>query len=197
MSDETRPDQVEDVARWLRSEIGVPFVVVGGSATGRYTSTSTKDVDVLIRSKDWSKVDRVLERRDDATALSPHTGTIRDTLLRIGDSEVLVEFLSDRPFRGTARPDEFADFVRHRGSVEHDGVRYATPAVVFYMRLNAPDDWREYVPSIERDLVIGGLPESTLDEAVRVAERFGRAEETRRRVEETRRILRHLDPRRE
>lgn len=54
------------------------------------------------------------------------------------------------------------------------------------MRLVAPEDWRAYLPSIERDLD-AGIPESTLDRAIGVAERFGQGSTVRERVEYFRR----------
>jgi hypothetical protein len=176
------------VAKWLRSEIGVQFVVVGGSAVERVVPVATKDVDVLIDRKDWKRVDAALEGRQDASPLSPLSGSIRDTIVQIGNSRIDLEFLSDEPFRGIAPSGSFNRYVRERGSVIDRGIRYATPAVVFYMRLNAPEGWESYVPSIERDLVSGVAPR-TLDDAALIAERFGLGPRTRKRIERVHQIL--------
>jgi len=58
------------------------------------------------------------------------------------------------------------------------------------------DDWRENIPSIERDLRVG-VPESTLDRAVSVARRFGREAKLRARVTAVRQTIQALSPSRE
>lgn len=130
---------------WLRSEIGVPFVLVGGSAIRIALPVGTKDVAVLVSAADLEKADSLIEGRRDAYPLQPATGTIRGTEVSIGESRVQVDFLSAGPFGG----DEFLSFVRSRGSLRYEDILRARPAVVFYMRL-ALDDWRENIPSIER-----------------------------------------------
>jgi hypothetical protein len=58
------------------------------------------------------------------------------------------------------------------------------------------EDWRENIPSIERDLRVG-VPESTLDRAISVARRFGREAELLKRVAAVRQAIRDLNPVRE
>lgn len=172
---------------WLRSEIGVPFVLVGGSAIRIALPVGTKDVAVLVSAADLEKADSLIEGRRDAYPLQPATGTIRGTEVSIGESRVQVDFLSAGPFGG----DEFLSFVRSRGSLRYEDILRARPAVVFYMRL-ALDDWRENIPSIERDLRVG-IPRSTLAGAVSVARRFGRGDEIALRVKAVQELLRSLD----
>ncbi|MGP8077764.1 MAG: hypothetical protein ACLQD8_03690 [Thermoplasmata archaeon] len=157
---------------------------------------ATKDVDVLISGSDWSVVDSALESRRDASPLDTMSGSIRATVLAIGGVSIDLEFIAGEPFSGTAEPGAFGRYVREEGSVVYDGVRYATPAVVFYMRLNSPDDWHLYLPAIERDLQ-AGVPKRTLDEAARIADRFGIGPEVRERIKSLRATLRGLDLRRE
>ncbi|MGA8543464.1 MAG: hypothetical protein WB947_08025 [Thermoplasmata archaeon] len=187
---------VDAVGRWLQSAIGVPFVVVGGSAIERVASVTTKDVDVLIEASDRAAVDSALESRRDASPLDPATGSIRATVLSIGGANIDLEFISGGPFSGRYGPGSFGRYVREHGSVVYDGVRYASPGVVFYMRINSPDDWRLYVSAIERDLR-AGVPERTLDEAARIADRFGVGPRVRERIKSLRAKLRGFDPRRE
>ncbi len=184
-------EEVRAVVRWLRSEIGVPFAVVGGSAILPEVPVGTKEVDILVSGPDLEKVDRRMEDRADAPPVEPATGTIRGTEVAIGGSSIQVDFLSGSAFGGP----EFIGYVLGPGSKAFAGVRRARPAVVFYMRL-ALDEWRENVPSIERDLRVG-IPESTLDGAVAVARRFGRGAKVAYRVAEVRRLLADLDPRRQ
>ncbi|MFY9717985.1 MAG: hypothetical protein WAK40_08685 [Thermoplasmata archaeon] len=184
------------VAEWLRTTIGVPFIVVGGSAVGRVALVATKDVDVLIRDSDWPTIDSALESRADASPLDPAGGSIRGTILVIGGARIELEFISGEPFSGRSSPESFGRYVREYESVVHDGVRYATPAVAFYMRLNTPDDWHTYLPAIERDLA-AGVPSQTLEESARIAGRFGVGPEVRERIAILRATLKNLDLRRE
>ena len=187
---------VAHVGEWLRSAIGVPFVVVGGSAIERVVPVATKDVDVLIDGSDWDAVDSAIESRKDAAPLEPTGGSIRGTVVTIGFAQIDLEILSDEPFSGRSGPGSFTQYVREQESVVHEGIRYATPAAVFYMRLNAPDDWRLYLPAIERDIESGVTPE-TLDDAVKIAEHFGVGPTVRGRVEALRATRSALDLRRE
>ena len=148
-------------------------------------------MDILVSGHDLEKVDQRMEDRPEALPLEPATGTIRGTEITIGGSSIQVDFLSASAFGGA----EFVEYVLGPGSKAFAGVRRARPAVVFYMRL-ALDEWRENIPSIERDLRVG-IPESTLDGAIAVARRFGRGDRVAKRVVEVRRLLAHLDPRRE
>jgi hypothetical protein len=191
MSPDVTTGEIRAVVEWLRSEIRVPFVVVGGSAIQIEVQVATKDVDILVSDRDLSTVDSTMEGRADAYPLDPATGTIRGTTVAIGRSSIQVDFLSAGPFGG----DDFLRYVRDRGSRSYEGALRARPEVVFYMRLSL-DDWRENIPSIERDLRVG-VPESTLDGAVGVARRFGRGRRLRERVEAVRKTLQSLDPRRE
>jgi hypothetical protein len=182
-------DDVRKVVEWVRSEIGVPFVVVGGSAILLDTPDPivTKDVDVLVSGRDLERADRAVEGRSDAPPLDPATGTIRGTKVPIGDSSIDIGFLSASAFGG----QPFLEYVRTSGSVPYDGTRRAKPAVVFYMRLLL-DEWEANIPSIERD--IGkGIPETTLDRTISIASRFGKEKVIRQRVAATRRILKGLD----
>ena len=187
MSPTVYPDDIRAVAEWLQSEIGVPFVVVGGSAIRIEVSVATKYVDILVSGRDMARVDSAMEDRKDAYPLDPATGTIRGTEVSIGDSSIEVDFLSVGPFGG----DDFLRYVQGQGSVPYVGTLRARPEVVFYMRLSL-DDWRENIPSIERDLRVG-VPESALDGAVAVARRFGRGQRIAERAEVVRKTLRDLD----
>ncbi|MGA9839500.1 MAG: hypothetical protein WBF81_05680 [Thermoplasmata archaeon] len=191
----TQTGQTAAVGRWLRSEIGVPFVVVGGSAVEQVVPVATKHVDVLIKETDWPTVDSALESRRDASPLDPDGGSIRGTFVSIDGLRIELEFIAGEPFSGRSDRESFGRYVSTAGSTVHDDIRYATPAVVFYMRLNAPDDWQLYIPAIERDLQ-AGVSVRTLDQACRIADRFGVGPEVRGRVKSLRATLRALDIRR-
>jgi len=188
-------DTVRKVAAWIRSELSVPFVVVGGSAIERSVSIGTKDVAVLIAVGDWSSLDAALENRRDATPLDPTSGTIRGTVLTMPGGRVDVEFISGEPFSGSRPGDDFVEYVRNYRSSTAHGVRYADAGVVFYMRL-VLDDWEAYAPSILRDLR-AGVPEAVLEQSVEIARRFDQSSTVRQRVRFVMEKARLFEPRRE
>ncbi len=184
---------VREVANWVRDQLQVPFVVVGGSAIEHKVPVGTNDVDLLIAVGSWRRLDVVLEGRRDATPLNASSGTIRGTVVTVGSARVDVEFISGEPFSGPKGADDFVEYVRAYRSTLSDGVRYADPAVVFYMRLST-DDWQAYVPSILRDLR-AGVPGETLVVTVKVAAHFGVREKISERVEFVRKTIRLFEPR--
>ena len=117
-----KPEDVAAVGEWLQAQIGVPFVVVGGSAIGAEVPVATKDIDVLISRRDWQKVDSTLEHHSQAAPLEPMSGTIRGTVLVIGDEKIDLEFLSDAPFTGELGPEAFLRHVKEHGSREYHGL---------------------------------------------------------------------------
>lgn len=175
--------QARSVARWVRDELRVPFVVVGGSAIMERYDVGSKDVDLLIAVGDWARLDNSLENRRDATPLEPASGTIRSTRVVIGSSTVDVEFISGQPFSGKRDADDFIHYVRAYRSHVVDEVPYAHPAVVFYMRLGPGiEGWELNFESIRRDLRFG-VPIETLDEVVMIARHFGVDEVLSERVQ--------------
>ena len=188
------PRMVDRVARWIRDQLRVPFVVVGGSAIEHRYEVGSKDVDLLIGVGDWDPLDRALEGRRDATPLEPTGGTIRGTEVTLGGSRVEVEFISGQPFCGNLTPDDFVRYVRVHRSTKAGGVAYADPSVVFYMRLGPGIlDWEANVYSIQRDLT-AGVPLQTLDGAVAVGRHFGVGDVISERVRWTREKLKLFSP---
>lgn len=168
-----KPRTVEEVAHWVRDQLRIPFVVVGGSAIEHQYEVGSKDVDLLIGVGDWTPLDRALEERRDATPLEPMGGTIRGTEVTLGGSRLEVEFISGQPFCGNRAPDDFIRYVLKHRSAEAGGVTYADPSVVFYMRLGPGiEAWEANLYSIQRDLR-AGVPLGTLDEAVAIGRHFG------------------------
>lgn len=178
--------QVYQVARWLDS-LGIRYIVVGGSAIERIAAVGTKDVDVLIAISDWGTIDQVLEHRREAAPLEPMSGSIRGTVVHLGTERLDVEFLSGEPFAGSRSGDDFLRYVRQHRSVLDEGVRYANPDVVWYMRLST-DDWQQYVEKIRLD-VRSGVPLRTLESVVKIGDYFGRGERMLERTSFVRRTL--------
>ncbi|MGD0718337.1 MAG: hypothetical protein ABSA15_01995 [Thermoplasmata archaeon] len=183
-----KSEQVEQVARWLDS-LGIRHVVVGGSAIEHPVPVGTGDVNVLVAVGDWEAIDRALENRADAIPLEPYTGTIRSTKLHLGTETVDLEFISGQPFSGNLAGDDFLDYVRTYRATKTRGVRYATPPVVWYMRLSVDDQWQQYVWKINRDIK-AGVPASTLESVMEIADHFGVGPRIRERIEFTRKTLR-------
>jgi hypothetical protein len=183
-----RVEEIEAVAEWLR-ELDIQFVIVGGSAIERSIAVGTGDVDVLIAVGQWEAIEKALENNRQATPLEPYSGTIRPTRLKLGTSVIDLEFISGEPFAGTHSADEFIEYVRNYRSEKSKGVRYATPPVVWYMRLSIDDQWEQYASKIRRD-IISGVPASTLDAVVDIGDHFGVGDRIRERVGFVRRILR-------
>ncbi len=187
-----KSEQVEQVARWLEG-LGIRHVVVGGSAIEHSVPVGTGDVDVLVAVGDWAAIDRALENRVDATPLAPYGGTIRSTRLQLGTETVDLEFISGQPFSGNLPGDDFLEYVRTYRTTKTRGVRYATPPVVWYMRLSLDDQWQQYVWKINRDIQ-AGVPVSTLDSAAAIADHFGVGPRIRERIAFTRKTLRLYEP---
>ena len=167
--------------------LGVPFLVVGGSAIAEMYGMSTKDVDILILVGSWRPLDAALDGNHQATSLSPYTGSIRDTTVTVGNRRVLVEFISGEQSAGDRTADEFVAYVRTRWSRTVGGIRYAEPAVVWYMRLTG-DEWEGYVHAFRRDLR-AGVPPATFDGVMRIARHLGVEERTRSRIGRIRELL--------
>jgi len=186
---------VAEVAGWVQT-LGVPFIVVGGSAIARRYQVRTNEVDFLVLVGGWNSLDAAVEKDGRATALEPDTGSIRGTTVTLGARRIFVEFISGEVARGTRSADEYVAYVRSRWSRDVNGIRYAEPAVVFYMRL-AGDEWADYVQAFHRDLG-AGVPADTFDRAIRIARHLGVEEKIRGRVRTIRTdLLRLFGPRRE
>jgi hypothetical protein len=181
-----RLSQVRAVARWLDS-LGISYVVVGGSAIERIAEVGTKDVAVLIAISDWGPIDRLLEHRREAPPLEPMYGTIRGTIVQLGSERFDVEFLSGEPFAGNRSGDDFLAYVRKHRSITDDGVRFANPDVVWYMRLST-DVWEQYVQKIRLD-IRGGLSIDILSAVVDIGDHFGVGERMRERTKFVRETL--------
>lgn len=184
---------MEQAANWLR-DLGIRFVVVGGSAIEHSVPVGTGDVDVLIAVGEWKRLETVLQENPKATPLEPFSGTIRGTRLSLGTAAIDLEFISGEPFAGTKDADSFIEYVRAYRSERHRGVYYASPAVVWYMRLSIDDHWEQYASKIRRDIV-AGVPESTLEAVKAIGDHFGVGDRIQARIGEVRETLRLFDAR--
>lgn len=132
---------------------------------------------------------RVLEtlRRHPRVRNVEDVGTVAACEFRIGTRWVDVEFINPRLFAGKRPPDDFIDYVRRHRSERTDVATFATPEVVWYMRL-AIGDWEVYVQKILRD-VRAGVPPSLLDKVLDIAKHFDVVEVLAPRVEQARKVI--------
>ena len=82
-----------------------------------------------------------------------------------------VEFISPLPFSGTFPPDDFISYVRRHRPREVEGIVFAEPEVVWYMRLAIPD-WTVCAEKIIRD-VRAGVPQEILEKMPGISKHFG------------------------
>jgi hypothetical protein len=184
-----KADEIEAIAEKLR-HLGIVFVVVGGSALEREYAVGTGDVDLLVAVGDFDSLEEAFRDRRDIAPFEP-TGTIGSTKIIVASGWVEVEFIVGSPFSGDQRGDAFVRYVREYRSDPRGSVRWARPEIVWYMRL-CTEDWRMYVTKIRRD-VRAGVPESTFDRVLDVAEHFHIAKKIGSRVDEARGALRLFD----
>jgi hypothetical protein len=77
--------------------------------------------------------------------------------------------LNGRPYCGRMTPDEFYDYVRDHLTSPGALGPTADPAVVWYTRLLAHDNWQLYVRKILRDIRAGAPTEEWLNRVRRIA----------------------------
>jgi hypothetical protein len=159
---------------------------VGGASLERTFPIGTGDIDVAVALKDYPRVLETLRRHPRVRNVED-LGTMAGSEFRIGTRWVDVEFINPRPFAGNRPPDDFIDYVRRHRSERTDVATFATPEVVWYMRL-AIGDWEVYVQKILRD-VRAGVPPSLLDKVLDIAKHFDVLEVLRPRVEQARKMI--------
>jgi predicted nucleotidyltransferase len=198
VSRELSRTEILRASQWLK-EIEVRFVVVGGSAVQQKVRSGTSDVDVLILIGDWDRVKEAISKDRRATPLEINDERqMGGTEVQLGGLEpTTIEFLSAQPFSGARPPDDFVEYVRDYRSELIGGVRYATPAAVWYIRLALDEWWEAYVSKIRQDVVAGIPQDETLAQVIEIADRFGMGVKIRERVVDTKKTLRLFEPRRE
>lgn len=157
-----------------------------GASLERTFPIGTGDIDVAVASKDYPRVLETLRRHPRVRNVED-VGTIAGCEFRIGTRWVDVEFINPRLFAGKRPPDDFIDYVRRHRSERTDVATFATPEVVWYMRL-AIGDWEVYVQKILRDVRAGVSP-SLLDKVLDIANHFDVLEVLAPRVEQARKMI--------
>ncbi len=159
---------------------------MGGASLERTFPIGTGDIDVAVALRDYPRVLETLRRHPRVRNVED-VGTMAGSEFRIGTRWVDVEFINPRLFAGKRPPDDFIDYVRRHRSERTDVATFATPEVVWYMRL-AIGDWEVYVQKILRD-VRAGVPPSLLDKVLDIAKHFDVVEVLAPRVEQARKVI--------
>ena len=178
-------DDLAVVCRELE-KAGISFIVVGGASLERTYPIGTGGIDLAIALRDYPGVLKKLRAHPRVRNVED-VGTMAGSEFRIGTRWVDVEFINPRLFAGTHPPDDFIDYVRRHRSERTDLATFASPEVVWYMRLAIPD-WQVYVQKILRD-VRAGVPPDLLDKVLDVAKHFGVLDMLAPRVEEARTMI--------
>ena len=159
---------------------------MGGASLERTFPIGTGDIDVAVALRDYPRVLETLRRHPRVRNVED-VGTMAGCEFRIGTRWVDVEFINPRLFAGRKPPDDFIGYVRRHRSERTDVATFATPEVVWYMRL-AIGDWEVYVQKILRD-VRAGVPPSLLDKVLDIAKHFDVLEVLAPRVEQARKMI--------
>ncbi len=179
------PSDVKALGEELR-KAGIRFVVVGGKSLERKWFVGTMDIDVAVTLKDYQLALKRLRDHPRFRYIEDEE-TIAGSQFRHGTEWIDVEFINPKLFSGNRPPDDFIDYVRRHRSHADDGIVFADPEVVWYMRLAAPY-WEAYVSKIARD-VRAGVPPETLNRVLDMGRHFGNFETMSARVEQVRRML--------
>lgn len=168
---------------------GYRAILVGGVAIEIAGYGATKDADLLVPVEQFDGLE--FAKGDGLEVLST-TGRIANGRLTLDDGTTIpFDVLNPSNYAGEGHTgEEFFRFVETTGSRKTRYGRVATPAVVWYTRLLVPGPHGEgYIERMMRDLD-EGAPEQWLDDALRIAQRFGTEARVRAKIEylrETRR----------
>ena len=126
----TEPD-VQAADQLLRRQ-GIEYVVIGGQAIAQRAATATQDIDVMVATSEFRRtVDRLRAEKVLAFDWEDHQ-LARFRILPSGG--VPLDVINASAFAGSKSGEEFYRFLAQEGSTETDGIRYATPEVVWYTR---------------------------------------------------------------
>ncbi len=148
---------------------GIEFVVVGGQAIARSAATTTRDIDVMIATRDYATAVAAL-RKVPGLAFDWDDGKLcRFRILASGG--VPLDLINSSAFAGARSGGEFYDYLVREGSSRVDGIAYSSPEAVWYTRL-LTKRWRSYAEKIVTN-VIDGVDPATLGGVEAIARRFG------------------------
>lgn len=166
----------------------VQYVVVGGQAIGKAVR-ATGDVDVMVTATDYAAAVTALRSDEDAEFQWEEQGVARFAMRPMGGE--FLDVLDASGFAGSRGSEDFFGFLVDEESTMQDGIRYATPAAVWYTRLMVRR-WRHYSDKILQDL-LGGVAAGRMRRVVEIARRFGTEETIRERVKYVRAEMKRPD----
>ena len=159
---------VDAVVTILRRQ-RIQFVVVGGQAIARDAATATRDADVMVATSEYASTVARLRTEEDLTFDWDSSPIARFRIRSVGG--VPLDVIDAAAFSGDQPPGEFFRYLAREGSLEVDGVAFATPEAVWYTRLMTKR-WKSYAEKIVTN-VIDGLSPDRLAAVEEVAKRFG------------------------
>lgn len=148
---------------------GIAYVVIGGQAIARTAATTTRDVDVMVATADFTRTVAELRKEPGLVFDWETRETARFRILPLGG--VPLDVINSAAFSGSKSGEEFFHYLTQEGSVEAEGVSFATPEAVWYTRL-LTKRWKAYAEKIVTN-VIDGIGPDHLDKAEGIARRFG------------------------
>jgi len=157
----------------------IRYVVVGGQAVARSAATATVDVDVMVTTADYRDAIARLEQDPELTKAWDGGAVCRFGLRsRPG---IPLDVVDAGAFAGLRPGAEFFSFLEGEESTEVEGIRYASPAAVWYTRLMTKR-WRAYAEKIVTN-VVDGLGVAVLARVEAIGRRFGTESALRPRLQ--------------
>jgi hypothetical protein len=163
----TDPD-VQAADQILRRQ-GIQYIIIGGQAIAQRAATATHDIDIMVATSDFRRtVERLRGEKELAFDWEDHQ-LARFRIRPVGG--VPLDVINAAAFAGSKSGEEFFRFLAEEGSATTEGIRYATPEVVWYTRLMTKR-WRSYAEKIVTN-VIDGVSSGRLKKVEEIARRFG------------------------
>jgi len=167
----------------------IDYIVVGGMAWEKFVAPSgTEDVDVVATTKEYKKVIKTIPPilEEEGLFVRAEEDPIM-SLFTVSNTrnEIELEVINSTYFSKDKK--DFFKYVKKYRSKVVNGVRYAKPEIVWYMRLVIPD-WRSYIYKCLRDLSTayetkhGFKLEKLLDDIIEVSEYFNNKKKIKERM---------------
>jgi hypothetical protein len=162
----------------ILKRLDIRYVVVGGQAIAQKAATSTHDVDVMVATAEFRPTVARLRAEADLAFDWEDPQIARFRIKSVGG--VPLDVINAAAFSGKKPGEEFFQYLAREGSIESDGVAYATPEVVWYTRL-LTKRWKSYAEKIVTN-VVDGVASGRLGKVEEIAHRFGTEATIRERI---------------
>ncbi|HEV2519384.1 MAG TPA: hypothetical protein VGX00_02020 [Thermoplasmata archaeon] len=152
---------------------GIHYVIVGGAAVAEVYPSESRDVDVLLMTREYARGVDALDHDPSIVSMSRDDSEMAGGHFVVGHEVVRFDVLDPSAFSGRRPGDTFFDYVARFGSRGTADGRVAKVGVVWYTRLVIESDaWLVQVQKILRDLR-AGAPWALTKDVHRIARRFG------------------------